>query len=332
MKKILVVVSALIVAAACAAPPTNQSTPTANTSSAATPSAVAMTEADAIAKEKATWAALEKKDYDAFGNMLTTDYIEVGDDGVFDKSSIIAEVKELTLSDPTFSGWKMMPIDKDAVLLMYEVTFKATFKGQEVPPGPYRASVVWVNRDGKWLAAYYQQTLAKTAAMAPMPANTPAAKSSASPAAKTATAVTTADAIANEKMAWDALKRKDYDGFASFLDEAQMEVEAEGVTDKAGTLKNVRMLDASKDEVSDFKTANFDSDASLVTYVVKPPGPKAPKERHTTIWVNRDGKWRALFHQGTPEMPAGAMAASKASPSPSPKASASPAAKASPAN
>jgi len=326
MKKILVIVSALIVAAACGAPSTNQPAPGANANSAET-SAATMTEADAIAKEKATWATLEKKDYDGFGNMLTSDYIEVGDDGIFDKAGIVAELKDFTVADPKFSAWKMLPIDKDAVILMYDVSFKGTFKGQEVPPGPYRASAVWVNRDGKWLAAYYQQTLAKTAPMPPPPANTPAAKSGASPA-KAAPASTGADLVANEKMVWDALKRKDYDAFASFLDDAQIEVEAEGVSDKAGTLKGVRTFDASKFEQTDFRTVKFDSDASLVTYVVKPAGPKAVPERHSTIWVNRGGKWRALFHQGTPEMPASAMTAPKASVSPSPKAAASPAMKA----
>ncbi len=329
MKKILVIVSALVVAAACAAPPANQPAPSANTNSAET-SAATMTEADAIAKEKAAWATLEKKDYDAFGNMLTDDYIEVGDDGAYDKAGSIAQLKDFTVANTSFSDWKMLPIDKNAVLLIYNVTVKGTFKGQDVPPGPYRASAVWVNRDGKWLAAYYQETLAKTTPMAPMPANTPAAKSSASPA-KTTEAATSADLLADEKMAWAALKRKDYDGFASFLDDAQIEVETDGVYDKAGTLKGVRTFDASKFEQSDFRTAKFDSDAGLVTYLLKPADPKAVRERHSTIWVNRNGKWRALFHQGTPEMPASAMAAPKASVSPSPKMTASPAAKASPA-
>ena len=46
------------------------------------------------AKEKAAWDTLKKKDFDAFGNMLASDYIEVGDDGVFDKAGIIADLKD----------------------------------------------------------------------------------------------------------------------------------------------------------------------------------------------------------------------------------------------
>lgn len=312
MKKLLVIVSALIVAAACAAPPT---TPTANTNSAATPSTTSLSEADAIAKEKATWAALEKKDMTTFASMLASDYVEVRDK-VYDKASVLEDLKTLDLANATFSDWKVINIDKDAVLLTYNATIKATSKGKEVPPGPYRSSAVWVNRDGKWVANYYQETLAKTAPSQPTASSTPA-KSSASPAAKAAEVTAPADPVAREKMVWDALKRKDYDSFASFLDDAQIEVEADGVYDRAGTLKGVRMFDASKWEQSDFKTVNFDSDAMLVTYLVKSSDPKVPQERHTTIWIKRDGKWKALFHQGTP-----ANTSPQASTSPATKASA----------
>jgi hypothetical protein len=320
MKKLFVIVCALIVAAACAAPPTNrESATTANTNSAEK-SGAPLSEADAIAKEKAAWAALEKKDLAAFGDMLASDYVEVGDERVDNKASVLEYLKDLEISNPTFSDWKVMPIDKDAVLLTYNVTLKGTYKGKAFPPGPYRASAAWVNRDGKWQGIYYQETLAATAPPTPPPASTPA-KSSASPAAKPADTAIPTDPVAREKMVWDTLKRKDYDTFASFLDDAQIEVEADGVSDKAGTLKGVRMFDASKYEQSDFKTVSFDSDATLVTYVVKSSNPKDPIERHTTIWVMRDGKWRALFHQGTPAMKPGMPGMS-----PSPKAS--PAAKA----
>jgi hypothetical protein len=332
MKKILALLSLMIIAAACAAPPTNrEAAPVTNTNLATETSSV-LTEADAIANEKAVWATIEKKDYDAFASMLATDYTEVGDD-IYDKAGIVAYLKDLDISGTTFSDWKMAPIDKDAVLLMYNVTVKGTFKGKEVPPGPYRASSAWVNRNGKWQAIYYQETLAKTSAMPPPPpAASPAAKSSSS---LVAAATPGDDPVANEKMAWDALKHKDYDTFASFLDSAQVEVEADGVYDKAGTLKGVKTFDALKSNLSDFKTVKFDNDAALVTYIVTLSGAKAEKERDSTIWVNRGGKWLAFFHQGTPIMPpsttapkAGASPSPKASVSPSPKASVSPAMKA----
>jgi hypothetical protein len=312
MKKILALVTFLVIAAACSTePPTNRET-AANANKTASPATASMSEADATAREKATWDAIKKKDYEAFGNMLDKDYIEVENDGVYDHAGIISYVKDLSISEVNFSDWKVLPIDKDAMLITYNVNLKGTFKGKDVPPGPYHAASAWLNRDGKWLGIYYQETLAKTSPMSPKPASSPAAKSSASPAAKMAEATTGPDPAANEKMVWNAIKSKNYDAFGAFLAPDAIEVEADGVYDKAGSVKGVSMFDASKVELSDWKTVKFDSDASLVTYMVMLPGAKPDHERHTTIWVNRGGKWMAFFHQGTPaETPKGKPEAHK---------------------
>ena len=108
------------------------------------------------------------------------------------------------------------------------------------------------------------------------------------------------DPVANEKLVWDALKSKNYDAFAAYLAPNAMEIEAGGVYDKSGSVKGVSMFDASKAELSDWKTVKFDNDASLVTYTVKIPGMNPDQARHSTIWASRDGKWLAMFHQGTP--------------------------------
>ena len=69
--------------------------------------------------------------------------------------------------------------------------------------------------------------------------------------------------------------------------------------DKAATLSGVRSFDASKAELSDFKTIKVTPNTDLVTYLVTIPAPTPDKHFATTIWVNRGGKWMALFHQGT---------------------------------
>jgi hypothetical protein len=296
MKKIFLFFCAITIAAACSAPTTNTNTPPANT---ATSKSETLSEADLIAKEKEAWTTLEKKNYTAFGDLLDTEYVEVGDAGVYNKAGVMDFVKDLEISTPTFSDWKLIPIDDDAVLITYNVTAKTTYKGKPEDEGPFRATGGWVKRNGKWVGIYFQETLAEKPNATPPPPEEAPAKSNELPA-KTP-AETTADPVANEKAVWDALKRKDYDAFGNYLDEASIEVEANGVFDKAGSIKGARLYDFSKWEISDFKTLSIDSDASLVTYVVKSSDPKMPLERHTTIWVKRDGKWRALFHQGTPE-------------------------------
>lgn len=298
MKKILALVSFLVVAAGCTTEPSVNKEPASNANNTvASKSTAPLSEADITAREKATWETLKKKDYDGFGKMLASDYIEVEDDGVYDKPGILTYLKDLNITDATFSDWKVLPIDKDAVILTYNVNLKATYKGQPIPPGPYRAAAAWVNRDGKWLGFYYQSTEAKTAPPLPTRSTQPA-KATASPAAKPAEAGP--DPIANEKIVWDTFKSKNYDAFAALLAPEFVDIESDGVHDKAATVKSVGQFDASKFELADWKVAKLDDDASLVTFMLKAIGSNADLERHSSIWVNRGGKWLALLHVGTP--------------------------------
>lgn len=309
MKKYLALATFLVmVAAACSTAPPATNAPAANANSATARTTATISEADATAKEKATWESLKKKDFDAFAGMLSNDYLEIGGDGIYDKAGIVAYLKDLDLADVTFADWKMLPIDKDAFILTYNVTLNAKYKNRPIPPGPYRAGAAWVNRDGKWMVAYYQETLAAKPATGapppPPPAGSPAAKSS--PGSTTAT--TGPDPIANEKLVWDAIKSHNYEQFGSYLAPDALEVEPDGVYDKASSVKGVSSVDLSKAELSDWKTIKFDADAALVTYTVTIPGAKVSKERHSTVWVHRDGKWMALYHQGTPVEDAAAAA------------------------
>jgi len=301
MKKIFVLVSLLIIAAACAAPPTNRdATSPANANVATEPSTVALTEADAIAKEKAIWDTIKIKDYDAFAAMLATDQLEVLPEGVMDKAGSVTGVKQFEPSEINFSDWKYLSIDKDAFVVIYTVAVKGKYRGKDFPLESARASSAWVNRGGKWLAIYHQECQVKPAT--PPPASkSEAAKAASSPVATPAAPPATGpDPIVNEKIVWDLFKSKNYDAFAELLAPNFIEVEPDNVYDRAGTIKGVTMFDASKAVLSDWKAVNLDDNAALVTYTVKNQSPAfAPEgERHATIWVKRNGKWMALFHHG----------------------------------
>src|SRR5438067_1466457 len=83
--------------------------------------AAAMSEPDAIATEKSAWEAIKNKDYDAFGDMLADDQLEVMGDAVNNKTASVTSVKDFEPLEVTFSDWKFLPIDKDAFVVTYTV-------------------------------------------------------------------------------------------------------------------------------------------------------------------------------------------------------------------
>ena len=314
MKKIFLLVSALILTAACNTPSTNREA--AAPAKAIAPAIPAMTEADAIAKEKAIWDTIKNKDYEAFGNMLADDQLEVTGEAVFDKAGSITAVKDFEPTETVFSDWKFLAIDKDAFVLTYTVKVKGKYKGKELPEESARASSAWTSRGGKWLATYHQECAVKPA----LPPAKGTAKAAAAPAGTPAMAPAGPDAIANEKMVWALFKARDYDSFAALLTTDFIEVEPTGTSDKAGSVEGIKHLDLTKAVLSDFQMLKLDDNALLVVYTVKNPGFEPNGERHSTIWVNRSGKWSGLFHHGgTPVEKPAATAAPKESASPAMK-------------
>jgi len=319
MRKILALVSLLVLAAACAPAPSGNKDTIANANSNAnkstdTKTTAAPSEADIIAKEKGSWDGFKQKDEALFKKSLAPDYFGVTASGISDIAASLTGMKETELTDVTLADWKMTTIDKDAVLLTYSATVKGTYKGKPIPSGPYYEASAYINRNGEWVNVYYQETLKHEMTASPSPS---AAKPAASAMAKPAE--TTDDPVANEKLVWDAIRSRNYDAFGSYLADNSIEIEEEGLFDKAGSIQGVQMFDASKSETSDWKTLKFDDDASLVTYKVKVPGTKPDTGYHSTIWVKRDGKWRAFFHMGTTAQDLTALPSSQKSTSPEKK-------------
>ena len=296
MKKILILVTMLIVAAACTAPPTNQPAPDTNrnTNLAADTSAPPISEAEAIAKEKEVWEIIKQKDYAAYTSMLADDQMELLSDGVHDKVGSIAGVKQFEPSEFNLSDWKFVPINKDGFVVAYTCASKGKFQGKAFPLTSMRCSLAWVRRNNKWLGIFHQECPFKKPAP-PLASSSPA-KPVASPAEKPITAATGPDPVANEKTVWELFKTKNYDAFAELLAPDFLEVAPDGYYDKAGSVKTVSTFDTSKAELSDLKALKLDDSSSLVSYLVKGPGIAPNGERHSSIWVNRNGKWLGLFH------------------------------------
>jgi len=328
MKRIILLAAFLLAASACTnTPPDNTNTTaaantnattnmTANANTSASPATT--TGGDAIAnslisQEKQVYDAIKNKNSDSFGSMLADDFIYIADDGIHNKADTIKGIQSLNVTDTTLADWKVLMLDKDAAVVYYTETMNGTANGQPMPTTPFRASSAWVNRNGKWVAVFHQESAIKPPQTPPPSTNKPAAKASPGGMETMPMACTNDDATAREKMVWDDLKKKDSKGFASYLADDAIEIEPDAVYDKTGSVNTVTQFDFSKLTLSDFKAMNLDSDAQLVTYVVKGniPGMGAITERHSTIWVKNNGSWLAKFHQGTTVAAAPATPAKK---------------------
>jgi uncharacterized protein (TIGR02246 family) len=113
------------------------------------------------------------------------------------------------------------------------------------------------------------------------------------------------DPAAGERQVLEALKAGDMPAFASFLADDAMELTPQGLQSKAQiieTLKGGRLLEYT---MTDLKAIQVDKDAMLVTYRTTGKFSAHGQEgaydaRATSLWVKRNGKWLAVFHQETP--------------------------------
>lgn len=310
----------LLLCAACTTvPPTN----TANTANAAntnaananasaanpaaaTTTAASWTDDDVINDERQTWDAIKRKDSAALAAALADEFIDVTATGIENKAQTLDLLKTFDLADVTLSDFKMVRLGKSAAAVTYTLRLRGSIGGRPVPDdaSSARASTAKVWRGGRWLAVYHQSSPVEAAPPPPPSAAAaqPAATTAASPAAAAAEA--TDNVLANEEAVWDALRRKDWDAFAAFVADDQIEVGPSGVHDKAATLGLVKRFDFSNVKINELRAMGIGAgdEAKLVTYVVIGTAPdKTPiHERAATIWALRDGRWRAVFHQSTP--------------------------------
>jgi hypothetical protein len=305
----------LLLCAACTTAPTNNANTTnsantnaANANSAATTTAASWTDDDVINNERQAWDTIKRKDSAAFAAMLADEFIDVTPSGIANKAQTVDLIKTFDLTEVTLSDFKTVKLGKSAAAVTYTVRLKGSIGGRPIPENESaaRASTAKVWRGGKWLAVYHQGSPVESAPPPPpspaAAAASPAATTAASPAATAAQA--TDNVLANEEAVWDALKRKDWDAFAGFLADDQIEVEPQAVYDKAGTLSAVRQVDFSTFKLGEQRAMGIGigDEAKIVTYTVTGIGPdRRPfNERAATIWALRNGQWRAVFHQGTP--------------------------------
>jgi hypothetical protein len=113
--------------------------------------------ADALNEEKLAWELTKKKDKAGLAKLLSEDFTEITDDGVFEREQILANLDILTLSSYSPRNFKAKVIAPDTVLLIFQVTVSGTYKGHPFQADNNAASL-WMKRGGKWQNVFFQET------------------------------------------------------------------------------------------------------------------------------------------------------------------------------
>ena len=138
----------------------------------------------------------------------------------------------------------------------------------------------------------------------------PAAPATPSPSPKPKPAMSKAQMLkalsTAEKKLWDAFKNKDPKPFKAGLTADAFALSENGIEKKEDTLKMIPTApcEIKSYELSDWKLTMINSSTALVTYKGKTDGTCAgqaiPTAWCSTLYVNRGGKWLAIFHTETP--------------------------------
>jgi hypothetical protein len=114
------------------------------------------------AKVKAEWEALKNKDKKAYAELLADDYEGVEVDGKGERTKIqsVNELTDENVYNYTLWGFKMIALNPNAALIIYESTMQFPPKAQVRYSRVY-ISELWMKRDGQWKEVHYQETRVK---------------------------------------------------------------------------------------------------------------------------------------------------------------------------
>jgi uncharacterized protein (TIGR02246 family) len=111
---------------------------------------------------KAEWEALKNKDKKAYAQLLADDYegVEVDGKGERTKMQSVNELAAENVYNYTLWGFKVIPLNPNAALVIYESTMQFPPKAQIRYSRVY-ISELWMKRDGQWKEVHYQETHVK---------------------------------------------------------------------------------------------------------------------------------------------------------------------------
>jgi hypothetical protein len=110
-----------------------------------------------ISKEREELDSLKTGNLDLFGNLLAEDALFLDAHGPAGKAEVVKNVGEFRLLDYIMEDVRFVPLSAQSGLIAYKLTEKGTSHGKDFA-GQVYVSAVWIERGGKWVCLFSQET------------------------------------------------------------------------------------------------------------------------------------------------------------------------------
>ena len=108
-------------------------------------------------RERVAWEAARNKDKAGLAALISEDFTEITEDGVFDKAQILANLDHLAVTSYSPRNIRVKKLAPDTVMLIFEVTVEGIYDGHNFRADSNAASL-WMQRSGKWLNIHFQES------------------------------------------------------------------------------------------------------------------------------------------------------------------------------
>jgi len=110
-----------------------------------------------ISKEREELEAIKHGDSAAFATLIADDAVFVDARGTAAKAEVVQNTAEFKLAEYSMDDVKFVPLSPHSGLIAYKLTEKGSSHGHEFSSHVH-ASALWIERDGKWLCVFSQET------------------------------------------------------------------------------------------------------------------------------------------------------------------------------
>jgi len=109
------------------------------------------------AKERQELEALKSGNTQEFASLIAEEAVFVDPRGTAGKAAVVGHIGDFKLLEFSMENIRFVRLSETSGVIAYKLTEKGSSHGREFTSTAY-ASAVWVQRDGKWVCVFSQET------------------------------------------------------------------------------------------------------------------------------------------------------------------------------